>query len=141
VNVFAAWRLVLLFQARTNIKAILDGTYKGVIAILLSSLETNLASICASVPVFWPVLTKQIANIFVTKEIEMHFEERYELPSRSASTVELAGSTQHWKDSSSHYNDTYIRDQVDPLRPNTSTGVETMVTGEGAAPKKKRYVF
>ena len=38
--------------------------------------EINLASICACLPVFWPVFTTKLESIQVTHEVEVTREER-----------------------------------------------------------------
>jgi hypothetical protein len=42
--------------------------------ILLSCLEIDLAIICASMPVFWPVFERGLASIFVSYEIKVSEE-------------------------------------------------------------------
>ena len=92
---------------------------------MLATLEVSLASICASVPIFWPILSERIGSIFVTKEIDIVREDRFSrLESRSGSEVELQETGRD-----GHYKDSYVMDQVDPLRP-TTKGVETSVRSE-----------
>ncbi len=78
VNVFAIWRLATIVQHKAATWPVRDPTWYAPISILLAVLEVDCASICASVPVFWPVLRRQIGNIFVTKEIQITHEDRYE---------------------------------------------------------------
>lgn len=55
-----------------------DPTWYGPISIVLAAAEVESAMICASVPVFWPMLRGSfLGNIFVTKEVEVTFEQRY----------------------------------------------------------------
>jgi len=39
--------------------------------MVLSALEVDIASICASIPVFWPVIRDQVLTIFVTREVKV----------------------------------------------------------------------
>lgn len=82
-----------------------DPTWYGPISILLGAVEVDLASICASIPVFWPVVEKQLGKIFVTQEIRVTHHNRlsevddYEMSgsktpqlSRAESVKSLVGS-------------------------------------------------
>lgn len=60
--------------------------------IILTCLEIDLAIICASMPIFWPVLEKSFSAIFVSYEVQI-VEERnenyglaYELEHRKCAT-------------------------------------------------------
>jgi hypothetical protein len=74
-------------------------------------LEVNVASICASVPIFWPILRPYLGAIFVTREFSIKHEvrdmETTSLPSqgRMGSETEL----------NTYYNDPYITELVDPF--------------------------
>jgi hypothetical protein len=108
------------------------------------------ASICASIPVFWPAMMARFSGISVTREITITREDRRFLdlgdgaglelrPSKVSSdghpgsTHSRAGSETHINGNSTegfptHYNDTYVLDQVDPLRKDKNVGVESTVT-------------
>lgn len=45
--------------------------------MVLGMMEINLASICACLPVFWPVFTTKLESIQVTHEVEVTHEERW----------------------------------------------------------------
>ena len=45
--------------------------------MLLAVLEVDAAAVCASVPIFWPVLSNKLGGIFVTQEIEIRRETRF----------------------------------------------------------------
>lgn len=81
-----------------------DPTWFTPIYVILSSIEIDLAIICASMPIFWPIIEQSIAAIFVSYTVEIveqHIEDHrltYELEhtktrgsvkSSSASTEEL----------------------------------------------------
>lgn len=124
--------------------------------MVLGMLEINLGSVCASVPVFWPVLTAQIGKIFVTQEVTItrtyrssptngRRDDEVELRGHSSATAEcdVDGCTRlHSRGDSSdssesqlekgekrsHYQDRYIIGQVDPLSMNYDYIVESEVT-------------
>jgi hypothetical protein len=109
------------------------------ITLIQSCLEVDTASICASIPVFWPVLVAKLDQISVTREIIITREESgFELCKSSSdghqgSSHSRAGSEIHLNGDSAqkmatHYNDMYVLDQVDPLRTDKTVGVESKVT-------------
>jgi hypothetical protein len=63
--------LVTCVEHRAATYPTLDPTWYSPITIVLSDLEVDVASICASAPVFWPVLCQKVLTIFVTKEVEV----------------------------------------------------------------------
>lgn len=126
VIVFAAWRLVTIVEHQAATQPTLDPTWYGPISILLAVLEVDAAAVCASVPIFWPTLTQQWGKIFVTQEIKITRETRYieeddeseltgEHHSRAGSEAELK-RTESNRRTEAHYQDSYILQQVDPLR-------------------------
>ncbi len=112
---------------------IVDATWYAPDTILLAVLEVTLASICASVPIFWPVLTQQVIRIFVTKEVEITHNDRL---SMAGSEIELTVRSSE----DLHYKDTFISDLVDPFRPpNTGHGFEARIKSEKSKGKKKFF--
>ncbi|OTA99593.1 hypothetical protein M426DRAFT_44834, partial [Hypoxylon sp. CI-4A] len=78
VLVFATWRLVTIVEHQVATWPTRDPTWYGPISIVLAVLEVDAASICASVPVFWPVLRDlNWGKIFVTQEVNITRETRY----------------------------------------------------------------
>jgi hypothetical protein len=67
-----------------------DPTWYGPSVIVLGLLEINIASVCASVPVFWPVITARMDAIFVTHEVKITRDERYSIDDSGA--IELGYS-------------------------------------------------
>ena len=55
---------------------------------MLSALEVDLAVICASIPVFWPVLKTAGWEVFITKEVHVESQSRHN--SRDSELMELA---------------------------------------------------
>ena len=96
---------------------------------------------CASMPVFWPVLEKSLSQIFVTNEVRISTEHRhieeagrgYELDGRMGSIKSMSGNSRESltreptrTDLNAHYKDQYILAQVDPFG-NEVGGVETEI--------------
>ncbi|KAK1991077.1 hypothetical protein LX36DRAFT_753808 [Colletotrichum falcatum] len=76
VNVLGIFRVVGISRSRAGTSPTLDPSWYGCTPIVLAAVEVNLATICASLPVFWPTLQKSIGQIFITKEVEITSEVR-----------------------------------------------------------------
>ncbi|WQF83981.1 hypothetical protein CDEST_08995 [Colletotrichum destructivum] len=76
VNILGIFRLIGIFRSRAGTYPTLDPSWYGCVPIVLAAVEVNLATICASLPVFWPTLQKNIGQIFITKEVEITSEIR-----------------------------------------------------------------
>lgn len=72
----STWRLATVVEHKATTYPTFDPSWYSPISIILSAAEVDIASICASIPVFWPVLTDSIGDIFVTKEVQIIHEER-----------------------------------------------------------------
>lgn len=71
------WRLQSIVETRATTLPTFDPTWYGSTPIVLSTMEVELAKICASLPVFWPVLKRQIGSyIMVTHEVKITREDR-----------------------------------------------------------------
>lgn len=92
-------------------------------------LEINVASICASVPIFWPVLRPYLGAIFVTREYSVKHEPR-ELGVRSHERINSDGTGIN-----SHYKDSFVMDLVDPFGSKDHDGAQSRAAGEGARKK------
>jgi hypothetical protein len=130
----------------------IDFTWWTPISIVLACLEIDIAIMCASMPVFWPVLEAKISQIFVTREIRISSENRrmeepgleYELQhgrsiKRNRSTSgnsEEALTTENTGDVYKHYQDQYVVAQVDPLAEENVPGARTETEIE-SKPKPK----
>ncbi|KAK7973570.1 hypothetical protein PG989_015418 [Apiospora arundinis] len=78
INFISIWRVKTIVEHRAATFPTFDPTWYGPISIELATLEVNFASICASIPVFWPVLTRSIDKVFVTREIKIERIHRFE---------------------------------------------------------------
>ncbi|KAF7515207.1 hypothetical protein G7054_g14695 [Neopestalotiopsis clavispora] len=76
-NGLAIWRVATIVEHKAATYPTLDPTWYGPISILLASCEVDLATICASVPVFWPILTSNLDRIFITREIKIERNHRF----------------------------------------------------------------
>lgn len=115
--------------------------------IILSCLEIDLAIICASCPIFWPIIERSFAAIFVSFEVQV-VEERvddygfaYELEHRKDSDGSLRSSgtsTQELRDDDDVGAGEMRRDYTigfDPLDESAkAVGLRTEIKG---APKPK----
>ncbi|KAJ1329264.1 hypothetical protein MN608_05997 [Microdochium nivale] len=70
------WRLGSIIEHRAATWPVMDPTWYACSAIVLAVVEVDMASMCASIPVFWPVLQEGWGRIFVTHEIEVVHESR-----------------------------------------------------------------
>ena len=140
--------MVSVIQHRATTFPTFDPTWYAPAMVILAAVEVDLASMCASAPVFWPVLRQQVMKIFVTQQIEIIREEREEgfamHRTRTAeselqlvdedgvkkTTGDLNFTANGWtkvpsKSKQTHYQDEYVRKQVDPL--SEDGGVKTNV--------------
>lgn len=71
------WRLQTIVETRAATLPTFDPTWYGTTPIVLSCMEVDIAAICASLPVFWPVIQKSIGSvIIVTHEVKITREQR-----------------------------------------------------------------
>jgi hypothetical protein len=64
---------------------------------VLATLEVDVASVCASTPVFWPVLRDHVLTIFVTREVKItrsgpDIDDAFEMRRTTSNTSSLQGS-------------------------------------------------
>lgn len=120
---------MFLVQQSQNREQDLDTTFYTPDPILLSVMEVSIASICASIPIFWPVLSRHWSRLLVvvTKEVKVSREDRFK------EVEDMSGSDTEWTGPSgfgAQYNDSFIRDQIFPFREEKSVGVKTLVLSE-----------
>ncbi|ORY70040.1 uncharacterized protein BCR38DRAFT_520903 [Pseudomassariella vexata] len=158
VNIFGIFRLVTIVEHRASSFPTFDPTWYAPVSVVQACLEVDAASICASMPVFWPILSASYDKIFVTREVTIthshrrlsesgesnEYGDNVELqPRNSGQDSEVTrGSTVHSQKSekNAHYMDSYILEQVDPLRAERRAGVEASITAERQL-KKKSSLF
>lgn len=134
------WRLKTIVETSAGWLPTPDPTWYGPISILLAVLEVHCASICASVPIFWPVVRPFFfkGEILVEHEIRIESSARYRedratpSPSETDSQTELRdveSSTTNLQ--SRHYKDEYVMRQVNPLRDH----LDTLAFVRGSSPR------
>jgi hypothetical protein len=68
--------MITLCINRAGTVPILDMTYYTPVVYIFSVLEVNIAILCASIPIFWPIISSFATNkILVVNEIVVHVEE------------------------------------------------------------------
>ncbi|TGJ78442.1 hypothetical protein E0Z10_g10320, partial [Xylaria hypoxylon] len=93
INIVSIWRLFIIIKSRAGTYPVVDPTFYAPQSIVFAALEVDLASIVASIPVFWPMLLSHSwGNIFVTQEVHvtrhhrrLSGEDQFELPQFSSS--------------------------------------------------------
>jgi len=110
VVTLSGWRVYETIYYKAGFYPTRDPTWYGPKSILLMVLEVNVASICVSVPIFWPVLSPYLGAIFVTHEFSVKFEDNDSSKSR---TRKRGGRDEEWVND--HYRDSFILDLVDPI--------------------------
>lgn len=106
----------------------LDPSWYGSVPAVLSVLEVNLATICASLPVFWPVIEENLGRILVTREVDVTRE------TRDFSTI-----NNNWEDSDTyalevvqkqHIDQRYMLSHIDPLQEEKPSTTTVMAAGQ-----------
>lgn len=110
VITLSSWRIYETIYYKSGWYPTHDPTWYGPRSILLMVLEVNVASICASVPIFWPVLSPFLGAIFVTREIDIKTESR-DTDAMSLPRMGTGSETEL----NTYYNDPYVTELVDPL--------------------------
>ncbi|KAH7303517.1 hypothetical protein B0I35DRAFT_383799 [Stachybotrys elegans] len=77
VTMLSIWRLETIIRYQAGWYPTHDPTWYGPISILLGVLEVNVASTCASIPIFWPIISPYLTlgGIFVTHEIKVQVQD------------------------------------------------------------------
>ncbi|KAF3055118.1 hypothetical protein GL218_07726 [Daldinia childiae] len=166
VNGLTMWRLATLVKHRATTSPTFDPTWYSPISIVLGALEVNVASICASVPIFWPSLKARLDEIFVTREVTITLHRRSNRFSGDvADNIELQRTASEdrenkWKRCPSragsessqsrlaeiapvekrtqHYMDDFILNQVDPLRRKGGFVVESEIVSDSLSRQKSK---
>ncbi|KAI0101073.1 hypothetical protein F4814DRAFT_104556 [Daldinia grandis] len=166
VNGLTMWRLATLVEHRATTSPTFDPTWYSPISIVLGALEVNVASICASVPIFWPSLKARIDEIFVTREVTITLHRRSNgFSSDVADNIELQRTASEDRENkwnrcpsragsessqrrlaevapvekrTRHYMDEFILNQVDPLRKKGSFVVESEIISDSLRRQKSK---
>jgi hypothetical protein len=135
VITLSTWRIYETIYYKGGWYPTHDPTWYGPKSILLMVLEVNVASICASVPIFWPVLRPFLGAIFVTREFSVKHEVREitdagSLPSRGRMDSETELNT--------YYNDPYVTELVGPFS-SKDVGPKSRVRSESDRRTTRRW--
>ncbi|CAJ2511101.1 Uu.00g067260.m01.CDS01 [Anthostomella pinea] len=71
ISLLSVWRLQGIVEHKAATYPVMDPTWYAPQSLVLAGLEVDLCSICASIPVFWPVITGNLGKIFVTQEVHI----------------------------------------------------------------------
>ena len=168
MSFLSIWRLQTIVQYQAGYSPTYDPTWYGPISLLLGVLEVNVSSLCASVPIFWPVISPYLGTIFVTREIDIQIQHAFhdhdheamiadDSKSLSKATTEshyghnrgesetelnvLGGGERNVTGTSnSHYSNDYVTGQVDPLRQD-GPAPKSVVRSGSVRNKRKWYVI
>ncbi|KXH31130.1 hypothetical protein CSIM01_13441 [Colletotrichum simmondsii] len=69
-------RLVSIVNTAAGTYPTLDPSWYGCVPAVLATVEVNLATVCASIPIVWPVTQRALSKIWVTREFEVMSEPR-----------------------------------------------------------------
>ncbi|KAF2123975.1 hypothetical protein P153DRAFT_142057 [Dothidotthia symphoricarpi CBS 119687] len=98
-------RVISLVMTRAGTFPTIDMTYHTTIIYLFTVLEINIAILCASVPVFWPILTSLAFNrILVVNEVIIRVEENSKGSFSSSSQGIKLTSSDDWPDNNNGKN-------------------------------------
>jgi len=144
---FAVWRLGTIVVTEGGQES-MDLTWDAPKDTLLSLCEIYVATLSASIPYFWPLITKHFDKILVSYEFKVSSEPRYhdddvELGPTAAGAwqsgsnltgdKEVARSLESREHKPEHYGDDHVQDQVNPFRAQfgTEAGSQTAsLTGQ-----------
>lgn len=123
-SIFSIWRLAAIVETRATTTPTFDPTWYGPTPIVLAALEVDVATICASLPVFWPVLQNiDMSQILVTHEVKVTLEHRRlstggtdNDPDDDGIELQRSQSGLQTQSSKGYYEDPYVAQQVNPFK-------------------------
>jgi hypothetical protein len=153
VSFISIWRLQTIVQHQAGSYPVHDPTWYGPISLLLAALEVNCASICASVPIFWPVISPYFGTIFVTQEVRVEHEYRDMFDEESkgrkdlsrssrGSQTELTTMESRTPSGNDHLDGYYVSGHPDPLKSPGAKGpgTHTRVRSDSVREKKRPWL-
>ncbi|GME26181.1 Integral membrane protein [Neofusicoccum parvum] len=120
-------RLASIAETRAGTYPVADPTWLAPTSIVLSCLEVDVAILCASIPIFWPLISAlTFGKIFVVDEVIVQTESRVDRPETPGSETELRTyqsrtSGRGTPDAGNHYKDPYVVDHVRPVGTDSNT--------------------
>lgn len=67
-------RLVSIQNTEAGTYPRVDPSWYACVPAVLATVEVNLATVCASIPIVWPVTQRALSRIWVTREVEITSE-------------------------------------------------------------------
>jgi hypothetical protein len=117
----AVLRLWTAAKHKNNDPNSVDFTWWYPLTMIFSCLEVDFAIMCASMPIFWPVIVASLNGVFITKEVHVvahsryNKDEEYEMgrPTSLKSSLSQEGLTRAgMSDLPTDYQDEFVRDHV-----------------------------
>ncbi|KAG6355728.1 hypothetical protein INS49_003692 [Diaporthe citri] len=151
-SIFSIWRLASIIETRAATYPTFDPTWYGPTPIVLAALEVDVATICASLPVFWPVLQNiDMSQILVTREVKVTLEHRRlstggtdNDPDDDGIELQRSKSGLQAQSSKNYYEDPYVAQQVNPFKEPEEFGTRAEInnnnTSHGARHLRKESV-
>ncbi|KAK2033120.1 hypothetical protein LX32DRAFT_660721 [Colletotrichum zoysiae] len=136
VLMLAIWRLVELMRSRVGTYPTLDVTWYTPLPMTLAILEIDIAAICASLPVFWPVLQSSMGAIFVTREVKITTE-TVDTHADDDDCLEMAGPFSLCHQSSA----TMLNDTAGLIDPGDHATSPSAQTSPESSPRKETVIF
>lgn len=124
-----------------------DPTWYGPTPIVLAALEVDVATICASLPVFWPVLQNiDMSQILVTKEVKVTLEHRRlstggtdNDPDDDGIELQRSQSGLQTQSSKGYYEDPYVAQQVNPFKEPEEFGSRAEINNNASSHSARHY--
>ncbi|KAK2614736.1 hypothetical protein N8I77_001541 [Diaporthe amygdali] len=146
-SIFSIWRLASIVETRAATSPTFDPTWYGPTPIVLAALEVDVATICAALPVFWPVLSQiDMSQILVTHEVKVTLEHRRlstggteNDPDDDGIELQRSKSGLQAQSSRGYYEDPYVAQQVNPFKEAEEFGsrAEVKNTSQGTSHSRK----
>jgi len=127
-------RLWTTFRQRFDDPMTMDFTWWYPTPLTIACIEIDFAIICASIPIFWPVMVASLPQIFVTQEVHVTHHQRiddFEMDHRHTSLKSnnsQEGLTRAVAATKTDYTDHFVVDHVTGKQ-NTQVVVETTESG------------
>ncbi|KAI1449529.1 hypothetical protein F5Y02DRAFT_214803 [Annulohypoxylon stygium] len=129
VLLISIWCLQTIVENKAGTSPVLDPTWYGPKSIILAALEVDLASICASIPTFWPHLSQTLlGSIFVTQEVHITHQHR-----------RLSGDSSYDTTSSGNAGGYELQSPVQSKGEESGEGIVVRVTPKPSLPRMEHY--
>ncbi|KAK8159713.1 hypothetical protein IWX90DRAFT_308600 [Phyllosticta citrichinensis] len=111
VTIMNLVKVVLVVKTQAGFYPVTDPTFYAPPGLILSALEVDFAILCASIPVFWPAISKLgFGRIFVVNEVVVQTQQR--LRGMSSSQFETDSEKGETKNGSYSYKDPFYETKI-----------------------------